>query len=151
MDRELLINTLRTSNSLEEITHAARLLARSVNRADHKELYRMAHGDYRSFVSWYNPDHMVIGVEALVMSRCPNAKTFLEEYLRREEDNLRPGERLYGGVYSFEERNERPNMPYRLRRLMLSREDLRDRVDALDEFLDVLIPDIKVKEDGFVN
>ena len=80
-DATQLVRILRTSKSLDEITEAARELAQSDNQADRQELYRMAQGNHRKWLSWYNADFIWIGIEALTETGNKEVTDFIERLL----------------------------------------------------------------------
>ena len=83
-----LIKILRTSKSLAEIKEAANGLARSDDVRDHDELYRMARGTRRRFLSWYSQKHIETGLISLAETGTQKAKDFIEEQKKNKFKKL---------------------------------------------------------------
>jgi hypothetical protein len=82
MVSEQLVGVLRTSRSQDEIREAAKTLAQSSDSDDHQELYRMARGQYRGHLRWYDIDHIVMAIEALAESGTPEDRNFIKNLLK---------------------------------------------------------------------
>ena len=123
-DATQLVRILRTSKSLDEITEAARELAQSDNQADRQELYRMAQGNHRKWLSWYSVDMILISIEALAGTATEEDRRFLEDLLKWDEH--RTGWSGEAGRMYFDNRRELqdtyhvtyPNAPKKLRQFL---------------------------------